>query len=382
MRKPWHIKRVVLELDELIAAEAIKSVALSLVSIFIPIYLYKLGFSISEIILFFLVQHVVYLALIGTAGRVTLRLHPKRTISLSYFMALVGLILLAALPEHRELFLLPAIAAGAADCFYWISYHTNVSGLVKKHAEGRVITLIVASMKIIGIIGPLLGGAIAYLFGGEKLFLVAAILLAVATLPLLLTRDVIRQKRPQYGRLKPAKIVPDMLASGGIGINVLVASTTWPLLLATVLTTYAKIGFLVSVSSIAGFLILFLVGRVTDRGGARPLLVLGSLLYAGTNLLRLFGAGNLMVTGAAIGQSVGDTVTATPLTALYYRNAGLGRRVEYIVRMEQGAFIARIAVLLALLALSYLVPPAQLFGISFAIAAAAAFLIPLIKARG
>lgn len=380
--KQRHIKRASLEFDELIAAEAIKSVGLSLVSIFIPVYLLKLGFSVTEVIGFFLVQQAVYFVLIAPAGRLTLFLRPKRTVCLSYFLTLLALIVLSSLEHNKGLLLVPAVIAGAAECLYWISYHTNLSRLVRKGRAGREITLLAAAMKVIGVFGPMIGGFIAYLFGGEKLFLVAAILLAAAALPLLFTSDTVRQKQPHYGRLKPGAIASDLAASAGSGINGLVATAIWPLFLVTVLSTYAEIGLLVSASTLAGFLVLFAVGRLTDKGALGPLLWLGAFLYAGTNLLRLTGVSPFVASAATVGHSVADSVTATPLTAAYYRNASLGHRVEYIVRMEQGAFVARVSVLALLFGVSLLLPPLQVFALSFAIAAAAALLIPLMKLRG
>jgi DHA1 family multidrug resistance protein-like MFS transporter len=288
--------------------------------------------------------------------------------------------MLSALAHNPALLFVAAAISGAGDCIFWIPYHANFSRVSGKRNAATKISLIDVSIKLAGIVGPLLGALIASHFGANRLFLVAAIFFAAATIPLLLTKDFVRQKKLNYTRVKPRGIAADLLSSGSSGISYLVSSVTWPLFLAIVIVSYTKIGALVSGSMLIGFMLVLIVGRLTDKGFARFFLLSGSVLVAATSVLRLT-ASIFFASLATLTDNMSQSFIKTPYLALYYHNASNGNRIEYVARMEQFAFIARLSVISLLLAASFVLNTRHLLLMSFVIAGITSLGIPWIKRR-
>ena len=54
---PYKMKR---QVKELFASTILVNLALSMVMIFEPIYLYKIGYSLQKIMLFYLITYIIY----------------------------------------------------------------------------------------------------------------------------------------------------------------------------------------------------------------------------------------------------------------------------------------------------------------------------------
>ena len=85
------------QLRELYLTFGIFDLAVSAVSLFEPIYLYKLGYSIPHILFFYLAIYLLYFAILPLGATFSLRYGYAKGIfsssffSISYYLALIGL---------------------------------------------------------------------------------------------------------------------------------------------------------------------------------------------------------------------------------------------------------------------------------------------------
>ena len=80
---------------------ALKTFAVSLVGVFVPAYLYKLGYSLKLIFIYFLIREVTELLMvIPTTWSMQLN-GVKQTYAAGSFLTLINLFLLYLLPTHR-----------------------------------------------------------------------------------------------------------------------------------------------------------------------------------------------------------------------------------------------------------------------------------------
>jgi len=92
------------ELNELYASIAIKSFAISLIGIFIPIYLLQIGYSLASVLIFFSTVASVHALMSFFAAKVAARVGLKHTILFSIPVLIAALLGLYSLDRIDWLF--------------------------------------------------------------------------------------------------------------------------------------------------------------------------------------------------------------------------------------------------------------------------------------
>src|SRR4051812_29274710 len=87
------------ELSEIYISMMFRALALSVVGIFVPIYLYKLGYGLTSILLFYGTFSFMRMLCDVLAGYTVARIGPKHTMLMSTFFQIINLALLLSLPQ-------------------------------------------------------------------------------------------------------------------------------------------------------------------------------------------------------------------------------------------------------------------------------------------
>src|SRR5690242_3425097 len=82
------------------------------------------------------------------------------------------------------------LVSGFADSIYWSSYHAYFAALGDQEHRGQQIGVREAIASVIGIVSPIVGGAMLVTFGPRVAFGTTAVVLMLAALPILYTPDV------------------------------------------------------------------------------------------------------------------------------------------------------------------------------------------------
>jgi MFS family permease len=166
-------------------SQALHSVALSFVGIYVPVFLLVHGFSLSEMILFFVFFHVVGLVFGLTVNPWLMqRFGFAPTLRFSFPIQIFYFILLNLLPLYSIPWMFIASIGGIANILYWMPLNI----LLVKHADkkkmGSDLGTFFALPKIFGIAGPIISAILIPFFGFLPMFLVAGFGLIVSYLPL------------------------------------------------------------------------------------------------------------------------------------------------------------------------------------------------------
>ncbi len=167
-------------------AHTLRSVALSFVGVYVPIFLLTHGFSLSDTIIFFVVFHAFGLAFGLTMCPLAMRRWGMtQTLRASYFPQIAFFVALHFLPQISFVWPIVAVLGGIATFAYWMPLNI----LFVKHAEtkkmGSDLGLFFALPKIFGVAGPLVSAAVIPFFGFWPMFIVAGCGLILSYLPLI-----------------------------------------------------------------------------------------------------------------------------------------------------------------------------------------------------
>lgn len=170
----------------------LRSLYMSLTTIFVPLFIYKLGMTLWGnyqqalllVAVYFIVQRIIVAVIVFPLSRLIEKIGFRKSITLSVFF-LIAYTVTLMLSEYDIVWLwLSAIFGGFQIPLYWISRDSALSQDIERNSMGTKMGYIVVLENISGLLGPFAGGAIIAFFGYTSLFVVALVILGLSTIPL------------------------------------------------------------------------------------------------------------------------------------------------------------------------------------------------------
>ncbi len=338
-------KNVRKEMGELYASSAISNFALSVITVFEPIFLFVvLHYSIPKILLFTAVVYGVYILIIPFGGKFASVYGYRHCIAISVpFQIFFWLALLASTSHPNAAFLAAAIY-GVQKSFYWPGFHSVIAGYSRTEQVGREFGAAYAINSLAQIGGPLLGGIFSQYYGLPAAFLLASIIYCVSAIPLLMAAEIFIPKYYSFkDTLKLYKDFPKkFIGYLGFGEELLMF-TVWPVFIYIIVKDYKDTGLLSAAASfMAAFIALFL-GKISDIYTKRVLIKIGAFFSCIFWLSRFF-VGNFITAFAAdsFGKASKETLFI-PLSTVTYIRAEATHIVPYAVFFEQSLAIGKLS---------------------------------------
>ena len=323
------------ELKEIYSFIAIKSLAVSMFGIFLPLYLLiDLSFSLKKVILFFMIAEVVWILFTFIAGKALTKIGAKHSILLGMFLAVLYLMFLVILKEGIiTYFYLAAFFHGAASAFYWMGFHTNFVRSSDRQHRGEEASWWKIIPQSTELVGPILGGLILTFFNFESLFILVSIMLIISTLPLFLSREVFKRYHFNYRRLISKDKLKQGIALFGVGIRSRAFVLLWPIFIFLILGSYLSLGSLFSFVTLLGVVFFIFAGRLSDRVDKKILMGVGSIMHAFTWFIRAPIKTALQVFSIASLDIITYALVEVPFDAMSYNRAEK-HPIEYFVFRE------------------------------------------------
>lgn len=348
---PRHVTRSV---KELYGSVAILGFASAAVSIFEPIYLYTLGYSVSDICLFFLVTYGLYLFLLPFAGKLVIRYGVERMLLVGSLCLIPYYLTLFAVDARPSLFFVAAVVLALQKMCYWIAYHTDFARNVTDGEVGREIGQMGLIITIVSILGPMIGGAIVSSAGFTTLFIVAVVLILLSNIPLLRSRQ--QPIRETWGYLSLFKAALSranrrfVAAYVGYGED-FVFLVIWPVFIYVALQNFFNVGTVITVSAFITSLVLLYFGKVTDLRDKMVLLHRGALVVCISWIARTFVMGTVPMVISEVIYRIGRGAVDLPTTTQVYMRAKANKLVEGVMLLEVGLIVGKvIAIMLVFVA--------------------------------
>jgi len=344
------------EIAELYMSRMLRMAALYIASAFMSIYLYQNHYTIGEIALFWAAFYLFKTVTALPVASLIARIGPKHGILVSNLLYIPALISFVFLPILGPWLLLPVlILQGTSATMYSIAYTIDFSKVKSVEHAGKEIAYMNILEKITTSISPLIGGVLAYFFGPQFVLVIAALLFALAAVPLLKTGEQVQTHvKLQFRGFPWGLIRQHWMAQVAVGYDVFASGTVWTLYTAVIVIgisssndIYVITGILLSVVLIATLISSYMYGKIIDKKGGRVLMKASVIANSLTHLIRPFITSPIMVAGANVTNEVATTGYTMPYTRAVFDNSDLsGHRATYLGMVDLlanfGAFLAAV----------------------------------------
>src|SRR3989338_10725119 len=260
------------ELSELYVMMALRALAMSLVGIFVPVYLYILGYGVLSIILFFMAVSATHALLCPVSAKVSSKVGVKHGMLFGFLLYFIYYVSLAMLADNSRLFFFVAAALGAAQAMFWVPFHAFFPVFTDKKKRGEEIALLQIFLSTVSVVAPFIGGLIILFFGFDTLFSAGLAVLMAAALPLFATRDV----RFPFTSFRADGFHRKVAVSLFSGSSAWANEIFWPLFAFMIVGSAAVLGGIVAFATLVAFVAIWIVGKLCDNGHRKGALELGS----------------------------------------------------------------------------------------------------------
>jgi len=331
----WHFVhfKAHKELRHFYLSIIIRTFALSLITIFTPIYLIKeIGFSFQDVILFNIVGTLVYGICSYWAALFCSKLGAKFLMLMTQPFFILYFILLYYLKFSPNLIWNAAIISGFADGFFWIAYHSVFSKSTDISHRGEEVSLASVMAILISILAPVIGGLVAFYFNFLILFVFVGAFLILSIIPLFFGKEVKERFSFRFKNVFNLKYFGDILGFIGHGAKGVGDGILWPLFLFLVLKSYVAIGGLASLSGILAAFVSYIVGILSDKFNKRTFIMVGGFLNSISWFIRHLYQSVAGVSVISFYSSMTSMIFEGPIGALVYDKLGKHKsKLEYLV---------------------------------------------------
>lgn len=351
-----------------ISKRLINGAAAALTGIFLPIFIYTTAgeqfWVVGGFYALLSLAYVIFLAptmyitnMVGFSHALTIgSIFNVLFYSTLYFMDVVNFWLL--LPLAFVFFLLLRL-------FHWVPYHVDFALFTRPGERGRDVSLTLATVAFMGVIGPILAGFIVQNAGYNALFGVTVALLIAATISYVFVPET--DARFEWGlgetwrKLFSKEARPLVIGEFANGAEVVVTLIAWPIFLYEILDgDVFEVGAVSTIIVGITIVIQLLVGKYLDVGKAHKerTLRIGSTLYAVGWIIKIFVLSVAQVFFVGLYHNIAKIFTKTPYQALVYdMSAEQGKYIdEFTVLREMAGHLGRTLALLVIAALTLFVP--------------------------
>lgn len=346
---PHHLSS---QVKELYLSALLQNLALSMLLLFEPIYLWQQGFGVRGVLAFFLGVYLVYIFLmpVGANFATHFGYHKSMVLSTIFQICYYGSLYLIA---DNFWWVIPAVLLYPLQkSFYWPAYHADFARYSDASEQGKEISGLSVVLSMVYILGPLLAGVILLYTSWFWFFLFSSLILLASNIPLLFNKENFVPRDFPYldalKRLFSRHWRWPLYTYFGFGEE-LIAMTLWPIFIIIMVPDYAELGLLISLSTLIMSAATLYAGKLAD-------------IYDKHKLLRLFGSSLVFSWLARIlvntpwtvwisdfWQRTNKNVLVVPLTALTYERAKNASVMDTVVFFEMGLAVGKVLAALVLI---------------------------------
>lgn len=325
---PFHAKWS--KEKELLTSLSLQSFGFNFLQIFLPIYIMLLGYSFTQMCLFFvymnairLISNLVYYSLT--------RLGIKLLLCISYIFGISGLAIMTFYTNSVYGVLAGMFMFGVSYEMYWNSRHLMASGIFGLKKMGRSVSSTLIFVYFSAALSPFIGGFIGEHYGLSYVLVASAIFVILAIYPLLKSSDMkFKKKRNKNYRIPKLHL----LAYSSNAFEAKASIFLWPVFLYLLLGSIEKVGLIFAASMLVTLVVTKFAGYLNDTGFNKPLIYGGVFLNVALNASRVL----VQTLGAAyalsIASSFSNSLKASPYFSQMYTHAKKYGIAPYIQRLQ------------------------------------------------
>jgi len=296
----------------------LRSLFMSLTTIFVPIFIYGLAKSIWPVIWFFVVQRAFMIFIALPLSKIIEKIGFRKSISLSVIFLMGYTVALMLAAQNINWLWVAAMCGGIQTVLYWVSRDSALSQDIDSKNMGTKMGYVTVLENIAELLGPFAGGAIVVFFGYQYLFVSALVILVVSTIPLWWMPPHAHKNGVSLGGfwyfLSSGRYLHQVVANFGSAMNDYGNGVIWPLLLFFQGINNEKLGAIYSVVAVVTIVVQYVSSKWFDRLRARKdyadegVYGFASVGVAASWLVRIFASGIGQILPIDIGRQIFSAV--------------------------------------------------------------------------
>lgn len=290
----FHLKKFIHnKYNDLVISDTFRMVALSLASLFIPIFLLEIGFSIMQICYYELglfvtsiFCHYFILSFLPQWGI-------KKSLIVSYLLTIVFYFTLyfsdSLISDFgKNMFLVFVTVFNVIPtALYWSSHHVYFIKTTNGKNDGKKLGILVGVPAILCIASPFFGSILITNYGFYGTFIVSIVLMVFASYALTFSKDIHTSSKLEFKKIIDLGFMKKNFIFILQGVGYSATSFIWPVLLFLMSIKLISLGFLYLFSNIVAAVTTYLGGKNTDTKGSR---YIGRIGAAGHGFSLIFRA--------------------------------------------------------------------------------------------
>ncbi len=346
------------ELNHFYLTIAIITFGEALIGIFVPIYLYKLGYEIYQILFFYFLLSFYFVIFSYISAKIVSKIGIKHSILFAMPFLIFYMLGLNFIESSVVIFFVLPFLLSLGTILYNYGYHLNFIGHSKRKNRGREISFLGIITILVSMSAPLIGGLIAsrsFLF----LYITSASILFLGTIPLFLTKDNRKFLNSNFEglfkKIFSKKERGNLISFSGYAIESSINRILWPIFLIIILLSLEKTGLVITLSlilSVSGF---YIAGNLTDKYNRFKLIKFWTFLHSISWIGRIFADNFFKIFLVDSYKNISEKILAVPWEAHSY---DLAKREEnyfnFIIRREITFNFARIIFMPVIILIFYI----------------------------
>lgn len=342
------------ELTQIYTCLTIRSFALSLLGIFLPLYLFEeLGYSLFQTLSLWIFFAIFIGVTSPAAAKFCSRYGVKHSVLFSIPLYILFLFLLYLLPVFKTPLYVLGSLCGISVAFFWIGMHQIFYDASDQKHRGEEFGKRRALMILGSLFGPLVGGLLIRVIGFKPVFAIASLLLIASGIILFLSKENHTRYHFSFRSLVDKDQWKNSLFFVTLGTRNFADGVIWPLFVFVILGDYFSLGLVGSILAGVSALLVWITGKYSDKIGKRKIIRWAIGFDSLAWILRGLVSTVTQVFSVTIFAAITRGVIAAPLGALNYDKAK-GNTAAYFVNREIFIAFGRILLLMIVLATNYL----------------------------
>lgn len=361
-------------MDSLYFTSALVNFASGLISVFVPLYFWQLGFPLWRILFYYFLMNFYFIVITFLFLPVLRRLSDKMMMFLGVPFIVLYYFGLGSIGTSPFLFYILPAAASLGNLLFNLGYHIDFNCSADGDCLGREVGMRQTIGYLVMFSAPALGGFLINSFGFQNTFLVSIVIFLVAIFPLFFfpKRKMAGALniRAVFNNLIDKKIRSFNLSSLGYAAETNVGGILWPLFIFFTVGSFEKFGGIISAGLLVGSVVNYLVGYFSDKGDGRKIFTWSTVIFSFVWIIRVFLTRVWTLVGAHISADIFYSALLVPWSRKYYKVARTtANPCAFILSQEILYNTARFIFLPCLMLLSVLLPIGVFFKVAFILAA-------------